>query len=52
MTTKGERKMLVSFTFEIEDKVKDKLERIAKDEHRTLAAQLRLITEEWLEKGK
>jgi len=44
--------MLVSFTFEIDDRVKDKLERIAKEEHRTMAAQLRMITEEWLDKQK
>lgn len=44
--------MLVSYTFEIEDKVKDKLERIATDEHRTLASQIRMVLEEWLEKQK
>jgi len=44
--------MLVSYTFEIEDKVKDKIERIADEEHRTLAGQIRLVLEEFLEKRK
>ena len=44
--------MLVSYTFDIDDKVKDKLERVANDEHRTLASQIRMILEGWLEKQK
>ena len=44
--------MLVSYTLDIDDKIKDKIERIAVDEHRTLAGQIRLILEEYLEKQK
>ncbi len=44
--------MLVSYTFEIDDKLKSKLEKIAEDEHRTLAGQIRAIFEEWLEERK
>lgn len=44
--------MLVSYTFEIEDKVKDKIERLADEAHRSLAGQIRLILEEYLEKQK
>ena len=44
--------MLVSYTFEIEDKMKDKIERIADESHRSLAGQMRLILEEYLEKQK
>ena len=44
--------MNVSYTLDIDDKIKDKLERIADSEHRTLAGQIRLILEEYLEKVK
>ena len=44
--------MLVSYTFDIDLNVKDKIERVAVDEHRTLAGQIRLILEDWLEKQK
>lgn len=44
--------MYVSYTFEIDDKVKDKLEKIANDEHRTLASQIRLALESYLEEKK
>lgn len=44
--------MLVSYTFDVDDKVKDKLERMAVDEHRTLAAQIRMILEDFLDKQK
>ena len=40
----------MSYTFEIEDRVKEKLEKIAGDEHRTLASQIRLALEEYLDK--
>ena len=41
--------MLVSFTFELEDKTKDKLEKIASEEYRSLAAQIRLALDEYVE---
>ncbi len=44
--------MLVPTSFELEEKHKEKLERIASDEHRSLAGQLRLVIEEWLEEKK
>jgi predicted transcriptional regulator len=44
--------MLNSYTFDIEDKMKDKLERLAVEGHRSLAAQVRMILEEYLEKQK
>lgn len=44
--------MLVSYTFDIDDKVKDKLEKIANENYRTLAAQIRMTLEESLEKQK
>ncbi len=44
--------MLISYTFDIEDKTKDKLERLANDGHRTLAAQVRMVLEEYLENQK
>lgn len=43
--------MLVSYTFDIEDKVKEKLEGLAEEGHRTLAGQIRMVLEEWLEKN-
>lgn len=39
-------------TFSLDDKTKRKLEEIADSEHRSLAGQMRLILEEWLEKQK
>lgn len=44
--------MYVSYTLDIDDKVKDKLERAADSGHRTLASQIRMILEEWLERQK
>lgn len=35
--------------FSLDSKLKERLEKIADDEHRTLAGQLRLIVEEWIE---
>ena len=42
--------MLVSYTFDIDDKIKDKLERMASEGHRTLAAQIRMALEEYIDK--
>lgn len=42
--------MLVSYTFEIDDKVKDKIEKVARDEGRSLASQIRIALEEYTEK--
>lgn len=44
--------MLVSYTFEIEDKTKDKIEKIAKEEGRSLASQMRIALDEYAEKLK
>lgn len=46
--------MIEAISFDCDKNHKEKLERIAADEHRTLAGQLRLVVEEWLEinKGK
>ena len=44
--------MFVSYTFEIEEKIKDKLEKIAVDEKRSLASQMRIAIEEYVEKKK
>ncbi len=44
--------MLISYTFEIEEKVKDKIEKHAKDEGRSLASQVRIALEEYSEKLK
>ena len=44
--------MLVSFTFEIDNKIKDKIEVIADAEDRSIAAQLRVILDEYFEKKK
>ena len=38
-------------SFDLEKNHKDKLEKIAMDEHRSLAGQLRLVVEEWLEEN-
>ena len=44
--------MLVSFTFEIDDKIKDKIEAMAKPQERSIAGQLRLILDEYFEKKR
>lgn len=44
--------MLESCTFDIDDKVKDKIEKIAKDNYRSLSAQIRMILEEYVEDNK
>jgi predicted transcriptional regulator len=44
--------MLVSFTFEIESKIKDKIEEIATKEDRSMAAQLRVILDDYFENKK
>jgi predicted transcriptional regulator len=44
--------MFVSYTFEIDDKIKDKIERIADEAHRSLAGQVRQILEEYIERHK
>lgn len=41
--------MFVSFTFEIDPKMKEKLEEYAEEGHRTVSSQIRMILEEWLE---
>ena len=48
--SRKELDMLVSYTFDIDDRIKDKLERQADNGHRTLAAQIRMILEEYIEK--
>ena len=44
--------MDVQHCFAIDERVKDKLEKMADDGHRTLAAQIRMALEEYLEKQK
>ena len=44
--------MLEAVSFDLEKSQKDKLEKIAMDEHRSLAGQLRLVVEDWLENHK
>ena len=44
--------MLVSFTFEIDNKIKDKIEELSIAEDRSIAAQLRVILDEYFEKKK
>ena len=39
-------------TFSLDDKTKIKIQEIAEQEHRSLAGQIRLILEEYLEKQK
>jgi len=41
--------MLVSYTFEIDDKIKERIEKIADKENRTLAGQIRTILEKYLQ---
>ena len=43
--------MLVSFTFELDSKIKDKIEEIAVSEDRSIAAQLRVILDDYFDKG-
>ena len=40
--------MLVAYTFEIEEKTKEKIERLAKDEGRSIASQVRIILDEFV----
>lgn len=42
--------MEVSYTMQIDDKLKSKIEKIAENENRTLAGQIRHILEEFTEK--
>ena len=44
--------MLVSFTFDVDSKIKDKIEELAVKEDRSLSAQLRVILDEYFEKRK
>lgn len=44
--------MLVSYTFDVDEKVKDKIEKIAKDQKRSLAAQIRIALDEYLNNEK
>lgn len=43
---------LVSYTFEIEESVKEKIEQIAKAEKRSLASQMRIALEKYVENAK
>lgn len=42
--------MLVSYTFELDEKTKDKIEKLAKEEGRSLASQMRILLDEAAEK--
>lgn len=42
----------VTFTFVMDEKIHRKLQEISEDEHRTLAGQIRLILEEYVDKIK
>lgn len=42
----------ITYTFDMGYKTHAELKKIAEEEHRTLAGQIRLILEEWLEKQK
>ena len=44
--------MFVSFTFDVDNKIKDKLEELALKEDRSLSAQLRVILDEYFERKK
>jgi len=44
--------MFVSYTFEIEEKTKDKIEKLAKEEGRSIASQMRIVLDEYVEKLK
>ncbi len=41
--------MLEPVSFDLEKNQKEKLEKIADSEHRSLAGQLRVVVDEWLE---
>ena len=42
----------ITYTFDMDSKVHLKLKELAEDGHRTLAGQIRMILEEYLEKNK
>lgn len=42
----------VTYTFDMDHETHARLKEISENEHRTLAGQIRLILEEWLEKNK
>ena len=42
----------ITYTFEMDTKTHSQLKEIAENEHRTLAGQIRLILEEYLDKQK
>jgi len=42
----------VTYTFDMDEKTHAKLKELAVEGHRTLAGQIRLILEEWLEENK
>ena len=42
----------ITYTFDMSSKTHGKLKELAESEHRTLAGQIRLILEEYLEKQK
>ena len=44
--------MLVSYTFEVDEKTKDKIEKFAKEEKRSLASQMRIALDEYADKIK
>ena len=50
MCISEEDNMDVPFTFMIDEKLKDKLEKIAVGEFRTMSSQLRMLIEEFVEK--
>lgn len=42
----------VVYSFALDNKTKRRLEELAEEGHRTLAGQIRLVIDEWLEKNK
>ena len=42
----------ITYTFDMSYETHAQLKKISEDEHRTLAGQIRLILEEWLDKNK
>ena len=42
----------ITYTFDMDSKTHAKLKELAEEGHRTLAGQIRLIIEEWLDKQK
>ena len=42
----------ITYTFEMDARTHSQLKKIADEEHRTLAGQIRLIIEEWLEERR